>query len=554
MREFAPTKSNNPKASDHILRPVPKKEQTTPGKHNPTPSHFSQDFSAVKVGNPGPLPIIQAKLAARPPKDKREDEAGREARELAGWTESSGQYRPPQPARKSLSLQTSPLAPSAAQAMAQRGSLRPARVATVQTDATSAILQTRSGGRALVDSAPMGQAFGIKAGSDFERQSSSGRGGRKPLPTDIQPALAQKLGVDVSKVTINTNSSKPAKVGAFAYTQGDTIEVAPGQNKPSIIQHELGHVVQQAQGRVKPTGSVGRVPLNDDPKLEREADIIGKTVKQKSIINNQDLSPYPQTSETSQDSLTPRPSGLIQRELISWRNPVLDADSIPTPTEGANEVLNAARTIDLGTEAGRKDVMDWIKAYQQGSTTSDKVKDYFTGKATDGHVSNFVNKLIDWGKSGSGKTLGLLKATAGYIIEDYADAKASDVGAKSQVALGGARPDFELVTGKTWMCKGGTRNADGFIDATSKSEALKGHISEKITRMGEDDALKHPHLYDTYYEDLDVTGAKPNVSLLEEASTVYQEREKEMKRRIKMARARQASLRSTKKKPHSSPY
>jgi hypothetical protein len=39
--------------------------------------------------------------------------------------------------------------------------------------------------------------------------------------------------------------------------------------------NELGHVVQQAQGRVKPTTSIGGMAVNDNAGLESEADVMG---------------------------------------------------------------------------------------------------------------------------------------------------------------------------------------------------------------------------------------------------------------------------------------
>ena len=41
------------------------------------------------------------------------------------------------------------------------------------------------------------------------------------------------------------------------------------------IPHELGHVVQQAQGRVKPTTTVAGLAVNDNAGLENEATIMG---------------------------------------------------------------------------------------------------------------------------------------------------------------------------------------------------------------------------------------------------------------------------------------
>ena len=55
--------------------------------------------------------------------------------------------------------------------------------------------------------------------------------------------------------------------------------IASGQEKH--LPHELAHVVQQKQGRVKPTKKVnGNVNVNDDAGLEKEADIMGQKALQ----------------------------------------------------------------------------------------------------------------------------------------------------------------------------------------------------------------------------------------------------------------------------------
>jgi hypothetical protein len=51
--------------------------------------------------------------------------------------------------------------------------------------------------------------------------------------------------------------------------------LGPGQEKH--LPHELGHVVQQKEGRVKPTVQLkGKVNINDDSGLEKEADVLGQ--------------------------------------------------------------------------------------------------------------------------------------------------------------------------------------------------------------------------------------------------------------------------------------
>jgi hypothetical protein len=62
-------------------------------------------------------------------------------------------------------------------------------------------------------------------------------------------------------------------VQAHAYAQGSQIHLGPGQEQH--LPHEAWHVVQQAQGRVKPTMQMKGIAVNDDAGLEKEADVMG---------------------------------------------------------------------------------------------------------------------------------------------------------------------------------------------------------------------------------------------------------------------------------------
>ncbi len=86
--------------------------------------------------------------------------------------------------------------------------------------------------------------------------------------------------MNLDHVKVHYNSSKPATVQAHAYAQGSDIHLASGQEKH--LPHELGHVVQQMQGRVKPTKQLkGKTQINDDPALEKEADELGAKALQR---------------------------------------------------------------------------------------------------------------------------------------------------------------------------------------------------------------------------------------------------------------------------------
>ncbi|MFZ3018167.1 MAG: DUF4157 domain-containing protein [Gallionella sp.] len=94
------------------------------------------------------------------------------------------------------------------------------------------------------------------------------------LPDNLKSGIESLSGMSMDSVKVHYNSSQPAQLNALAYAQGTDIHVAPGQEQH--LPHEAWHVVQQAQGRVKPTMQMkGGVPVNDDAGLEHEADVMG---------------------------------------------------------------------------------------------------------------------------------------------------------------------------------------------------------------------------------------------------------------------------------------
>lgn len=69
-------------------------------------------------------------------------------------------------------------------------------------------------------------------------------------------------------VKVHYNSPRPAQLQAHALAQGDNIHPAAGQERH--LPHEVWHVVQQKQGRVKPTMPSGSA--NQGRNLESQAD------------------------------------------------------------------------------------------------------------------------------------------------------------------------------------------------------------------------------------------------------------------------------------------
>lgn len=126
-----------------------------------------------------------------------------------------------------------------------------------------------------------------RAAQDVGSRAAAVRQRRKNntgMPDAVKTQMETALQADFSEVRVHPNSSQAPAVGALAYTQGHDVHFAPGQFQPEstagqrLLGHELTHVVQQRQGRVRPTIEVGGMPVNDDVSLEKEADQLGSKV------------------------------------------------------------------------------------------------------------------------------------------------------------------------------------------------------------------------------------------------------------------------------------
>ena len=122
-------------------------------------------------------------------------------------------------------------------------------------------------------------------GSVEPQHSLQNKENKTGLPDNLKTGMENLSGISLDDVKVHRNSDKPAQLQAHAYAQGTDIHLGPGQEKH--LPHEAWHVVQQKQGRVKPTMQMkGKVNVNDDESLEKEADVMGA----KSLQSNTDLS------------------------------------------------------------------------------------------------------------------------------------------------------------------------------------------------------------------------------------------------------------------------
>lgn len=103
-----------------------------------------------------------------------------------------------------------------------------------------------------------------------EARETSQVSGGTPLSEAMRSRMEQKFGIQMDDVRVHYQSTQPSRFGASAYTYGSEIFLEPGQEK--FLNHELGHVIQQKLGLVRPTGQEHGMPINNSPELEAGAD------------------------------------------------------------------------------------------------------------------------------------------------------------------------------------------------------------------------------------------------------------------------------------------
>lgn len=94
------------------------------------------------------------------------------------------------------------------------------------------------------------------------------------LPDNLKSGIENLSGHSMDDVKVHYNSALPAQLESHAYSEGTNIHIDPDQERH--LPHEAWHIVQQKEGRIKPTlPATVEVNINDDHKLENEADLMG---------------------------------------------------------------------------------------------------------------------------------------------------------------------------------------------------------------------------------------------------------------------------------------
>jgi hypothetical protein len=212
----------------------------------------------------------------------------------------------------------------------------------------------------------------LKLKAQMETISASQPVQRKPnttgLPENLKSGMEQLSGHSLDDVKVHYNSDKPAQLNAHAYAQGNTIHIASGQEKH--LPHEAWHVVQQKQGRVKPTKQLKeKVNINDDVSLEKEADVMGAkalqlktktsepvTTKVNTAIEVAQLTKTGKTVGAATGTAVGGVLGAVAGSKVGYSVGTLVGMALAGPVGG---VLGFAGGVIVGYKAG-KSIGNWI--------------------------------------------------------------------------------------------------------------------------------------------------------------------------------------------------
>ena len=201
--------------------------------------------------------------------------------------------------------------------------------------------------------------------SATQQQSNQKKKNNTGLPDHLKTGIENLSGYSMDDVKVHYNSDKPAQLQAHAYAQGTEIHLASGQEKH--LPHEAWHVVQQKQGRVKPTLQMkGKMNVNEDIGLEKEADVMGAKVSNQSF------------KETNTSTKSTHRNANVVQFVISYKGYFSgNEESWVTWT-------NAWKSVNLG------------KKWKTIQTLDQKVGNYIDKLQLKG---NFTAKILTWAEN-----------------------------------------------------------------------------------------------------------------------------------------------------------
>jgi hypothetical protein len=255
---------------------------------------------------------------------------------------------------------------------------------------------------------------------------------------DLQMKANSTFGEDFSNVSIHKNSSKAKDLGALAFTQGENIHFAPGEFNPQsqkgqeLIGHEVAHVQQQRQNRVKPTIQTKNGNVNNSPLLEKEADEKGKQ-----FANSENFEVIQSKRISSINRGTNAPIQMLKKTNHPWTGTVVGARLLalretPNGTTLADlpdrTLVNVTNTsgnwLELEVDTSQAGIILNSRARRQlsGSTLEGFSYHTYIDDAAAAEMTVMLGQQATWNPSGanlSGATGGMRSST---IFDNWASA------------------------------------------------------------------------------------------------------------------------------------
>lgn len=205
---------------------------------------------------------------------------------------------------------------------------------------------------------------------------------RTGIPDAMKEDAERLSGVSLEDVQIHYASPEPEKYEALAFTEGNHIYIAPGQEKH--LGHEVWHAVQQKQRRVKGT-DYGGIFANFDRSLETEADSFDRKWR---AANLQRL-PYRTNPKTAASSL---PFQYLLAKSRACPNPLSNGKTF----RFLNPVMsNYAPPKDLRSSTLLRATLDGIDLFHAWSMSGIHAEDW---------LCTFLTKIEDQLKAGTPPT------------------------------------------------------------------------------------------------------------------------------------------------------
>lgn len=178
------------------------------------------------------------------------------------------------------------------------------------------------------------------------------RQGGKRLPATLLAKMEAAFGADFSAVRVHVGP-QASRIGAIAFATGNDLYFAPGQYQPEsrsgqqLIGHELAHVIQQRQGRVRASGA--GVAVVQDQTLEAEADRMGARAASHRIVEPRrttvSVAPLSKSIQRAQAVVAPvlrvhRVRRSVTPEIHEFTRAAIEAGAPTLLTYVANKVSN----------------------------------------------------------------------------------------------------------------------------------------------------------------------------------------------------------------------